>query len=150
MARNHFHGSELQSSAAFPEQVKKETSEVPVAPSQGSQASPATGTALSLSLGRNNRGEVPQKLLVQQQRLAEARFSCIKGNSAIFDLFIHAERLTMKPLNFFFLPRDNLGGNLSVSQRGLYYCTQFQCLFSISKISSPCPHHAHITGAEWR
>lgn len=67
------------SELCLPEQGKKETSEVPVSPSQHSQASPAMGTAQSLSLGRNNRGEVPQKLLVQQHRLAEARFFVSKG-----------------------------------------------------------------------
>lgn len=143
MARNHFHGSELQSSAAFPEQVKKETSEVPVAPSQGSQASPATGTALSLSLGRNNRGEVPQKLLVQQQRLAEARFSCIKGNSAIFDLFIHAERLTMKPLNIFFFCLVTTWEGTYQSLKGFYIIVLSSSVCSASPKSHLPAHIMH-------
>lgn len=36
----------------------------------------------------------------------------------------------MKPLKFyFFLPCDNLGGNLLVSGKALYYCAQFLYLF---------------------
>lgn len=45
---------------------------------------------------------IEEKCACSTAPLSRSQVFCIKGNSAIFELFIHAERLTMKALNFYF------------------------------------------------
>lgn len=117
------------------------------------------GTAQSLSLGRNNRGEVPQKLLVQQHRLAEARFFVSKGILLFLNcLFMQKGWQWSLWIFFFFFASWQLGREPMSLSEGFVLLYSIAVSVLLHRSASPKSHlsahsvytqHGQSAGSGW-
>lgn len=97
---------------------------------------------------------MPQKLLVQQHCLAEARFFVSKGILLFLNCLFMQKGWQWSLWKFFCLVTTWEGTYQSLKRLYVIVLNSSICsaaLFSIySEISSLCPQHVHTTQAEWR